>query len=190
MASKGSNQKAGGAKKPAKGGQPPKAKGSPGRKKNAGRGGHLPRVPKIEKCEFVENTPEEEEAYAEGGRPQIPIDKDTFEGLCRLQCTKNEISAWFGCSEDTISRWCLRTYVGEDGKPMGFADSYKKFSEHGKISLRRQMIQSASKGNVTMQIFLAKNMLGMSDKSSVDVAASNGIQIYFPDNGRPDVLGD
>ena len=194
MASKTVNKQAGKAREPAKGGRPAKENASPGKKtskkKFAGRGGHLPRVPKVEKCEFVETTPEEQEEHIGPGRPMIPIDKDTFEGLCRLQCTKSEIAAWFGCNDETISNWCKRTYADADGNPMNYLDCYKKFSEHGKISLRRQMLQSVQKGNVTMQIFLAKNLLGMSDKSTVDVAASGGVQIYFPDNGRPDVLGD
>ena len=151
---------------------------------------HRPRVPKDEKSEWAEITPPEEDGHIGPGRPQIEIDKDVFENLCRIQCTKLEIASWFGCNDETISNWCKKTYVDEDGKPMNFLESYKRFAEHGKISLRRQMVKSANSGNVTMQIFLAKNMLGMSDKTSVDVESSSGIQIYFPDNGRPDVLGE
>ena len=151
---------------------------------------HRPRIPKDEKSEWVDITPPEADGQIGPGRPRIEIDKDIFENLCRIQCSKAEIAYWFGCSDDTITKWCLRTYTDENGNPMNFTDCYKRFSEHGKISLRRQMIKSANNGNVTMQIFLAKNMLGMSDKTSVDIESSKGVQIYLPDNGRPDVLPD
>ena len=47
---------------------------------------------------------------ARTGRPTIKIDKDNFEKLCGLQCTLVEIAGFFNCSEDTIQRWCRRTY--------------------------------------------------------------------------------
>ena len=43
-------------------------------------------------------------------RPRIKIDQASFEKLCSLQCTLAEIAVFFGCSEDTIERWCKRIY--------------------------------------------------------------------------------
>ena len=65
-----------------------------------------------------------------GGRKRIPIDQKVFENLCSIQCTLAEIAAVIGCSEDTIERWCVRTYKE------GFAETYKKKSqkESGKIT--------------------------------------------------------
>ena len=104
------------------------------------------------------------------GRPEIPIDKKTFEKLCMLQCTKKEIADFFDCSDDTITNWCLKNYVDEDGNPMNFSDTYEKKSAGGKISLRRMQWKSAENGNVSMQIFLGKQYLGQKDEKSFEIS--------------------
>lgn len=95
------------------------------------------------------------------GRPQIKIDWTEFDKLCAMHCTLIEISEWFKCSEDTIERIVKRE------KKMTFAEYLKRKSSMGKISLRRQMYQTAmgiGKGATTMQIWLSKNYLDYSDK--------------------------
>lgn len=91
------------------------------------------------------------------GRPRIEIDADTFRKLCRGMHTLDEIADFFDCSEDTVNRWCQKTYKAT------FADIYKKFSAGGKRSLRRWQFEAASKGNVAMLIFLGKQYLGQKD---------------------------
>ena len=86
------------------------------------------------------------------------IDQRTFEGLCEIQCTLEEIAGVLRVSEDTVERWCQRTYE------LGFADTYKKLSATGKTSLRRHQFELAKKGNATMLIWLGKQYLGQSDK--------------------------
>lgn len=98
---------------------------------------------------------------AKMGRPKIKIDVNQFEKLCHLQCTLVEISEYFGCSEDTIYRWCKLHYG------LTFAEIFKKKSSGGRISLRRSMFEAALKGNITMMIWLSKQYLGMSDKQEV-----------------------
>lgn len=90
------------------------------------------------------------------GRRSIDIDKSQFESLCKIQCTLSEISGWFNCSEDTIERWCKKTY-GET-----FRSVYEKKSEAGKISLRRMQMRLAEK-SAAMAIFLGKQYLGQTD---------------------------
>lgn len=90
------------------------------------------------------------------GRPQIDIDKDEFEKLCGIQCTKQEIADFFGVSEDTIERWCYRTYNEN------FAVIFRQKRGKGKVSLRRSQWRLAET-NVTMAIFLGKNYLNQSD---------------------------
>ena len=90
------------------------------------------------------------------GRPKKEIDKKIFENLCGLQCTLEEIAGVFDCSADTIERWCKREY-GET-----FADTYKKHSAKGKMSLRRTQFKLAEK-SAAMAIFLGKNYLGQKD---------------------------
>ena len=89
-------------------------------------------------------------------RPRIEIDKEDFEKLCGLFCTLCEIAGFFDCSEDTIERWCNRTY-GES-----FAETWKKKSSKGKISLRRNQFKLSQK-NAGMAMFLGKNYLGQRD---------------------------
>ena len=98
-----------------------------------------------------------------GGRPQIDISKTQFENLCKLQCTKEEIASWFNCSEDTIDRWCKRTY-GES-----FAVVFKQKRGVGKISLRRSQFRMAQK-NPTMAIWLGKQYLGQRDQQDITVS--------------------
>lgn len=99
-------------------------------------------------------------------RPRIEIDFETFRGLCNLQCTLEEIASFFKCSEDTIERWCKRELKE------GFADSYKKYSAGGKISLRRYQFKMAEH-NASMAIWLGKQWLGQTDKQEVTVAAQD-----------------
>lgn len=93
------------------------------------------------------------------GRPQIEIDKKAFESLCGLQCTCEEISAFFSCSVDTIERWCKREYKKK------FAEVFAEKRSKGKISLRRMQWRIAEK-NAAMAIFLGKQYLGQSDDPS------------------------
>lgn len=104
-------------------------------------------------------------------RPRKEIDSEQFEKLCALQCTLSEIANWFGCSEDTIERWCQRTYQDENGQPIGFADAYKVYSVDGKISLRRFQFKLAEK-SYGMAIWLGKQWLGQRDNIDIgmDVA--------------------
>ena len=94
---------------------------------------------------------------ARTGRPKKDIDRDDFEKLCGLQCTKGEIAGWFNCSEDTIERFCKKEY-GET-----FAVVFDKKRGVGKISLRRNQWKLAEK-SPAMAIFLGKQYLDQSDK--------------------------
>ena len=94
-------------------------------------------------------------------RPRIELDKKDFESLLAIQCTLEEIAAFFdtkldGCSEATGERWCKRTY-GES-----FAKVSSKRKALGKISVRRAGFRLMEK-NASVWIFMAKNYLGMSD---------------------------
>lgn len=89
-------------------------------------------------------------------RPNVEIDERIFENLCGIQCTLSEISASFGCSEDTIERWCVRTY----GR--SFAEVFKEKRGKGRVSLRRSQFKLAEK-SAAMSIWLGKQILGQRD---------------------------
>lgn len=92
------------------------------------------------------------------GRPLKEIDKKQFEGLCSIFCTEEEICLLLETTDKTLNKWCKRTYG------MDFSDSYKKFSAHGKMSLRRKQRDVALKGSVPMLIWLGKQFLGQKDE--------------------------
>lgn len=98
-------------------------------------------------------------------RPRIEIDEKNFESLCALQCTLPEIADFFKCSEDTIERWCKRTYE------QGFAEVFKKKSGKGKISLRRAQFRLAET-NASMAIWLGKQYLGQCDEGTMQATVN------------------
>lgn len=90
------------------------------------------------------------------GRPKKEINKDTFEKLCGIMCTLGEIAGVFDCSEDTIERWCKETYK------QTFAETFKKYSASGKVSLRRAQFKLAER-SAAMAIWLGKQYLEQKD---------------------------
>ena len=78
------------------------------------------------------------------------IDKKQVQNLARLGCTNIEIADFFGCDESLMRH------------------SYSEFLIKGrseqKMRLRQLQWNSAERGNIVMQIFLGKNLLGQTDK--------------------------
>ena len=96
------------------------------------------------------------------GRPRKQIDVRTFEKLCGLQCSEQEIADFFDCSIDTLNRWCMREYR------KNFEDIFNEKKAYGKISLRRMQWVLAEK-SPAMVIFLGKNYLDQRDERNVEV---------------------
>jgi len=87
------------------------------------------------------------------------IDPEQIKMLASFGCTYTEIGKYFECDESTI-RKRFKAKV-ESGK------------EEMKFSLRRAMWTSAMENNsIAMQIFMAKNYLGMSDKTAIDMTGN------------------
>jgi len=102
------------------------------------------------------------------GRPHAVIDWQIFDNLCRIQCTAEEIAAFFGVADKTIRRAVKREKRAE------FEDYAAAHRHAGKASLRRTMWQKALKGDNVMCIFLAKNHLGMADRQHHEVTGEDG----------------
>lgn len=113
-------------------------------------------------------------------RPRKEIDKKQFENLCALQCTHDEICAWFDVTAKTLESWCKRTYGDSFSKV--FAQKRGK----GKISLRRSQWQLAEK-SASMAIWLGKQYLNQRDNVDVTVSDVKGIAL---DELERMVLGD
>jgi len=105
-----------------------------------------------------------------GGRPKKPIDWKYAEKLCALQCSELEIADWFGISVDTLARR-LR-----DEKGMSFKEFFTLHRVQGKIAVRRNLFKLSEKqGHVA--IFLAKNWLGMVDKTELSNPLGEGFRV-------------
>lgn len=78
------------------------------------------------------------------------INLDELKKLCAMQCTDEEIAAWFGCSVDTLSR--------------NFADIIKEGRQRGRISMKRALFDKVQKGDLGAIVWWGKNYAGMSDK--------------------------
>jgi hypothetical protein len=89
------------------------------------------------------------------GRDQVVVPPEEVEDLAAIGCTNRDIANWFGINEDTLV--------------YSFKHNLVKGRENLKISLRRAMLKNACVNlNAAVQIFLAKNMLGMSDNGLVN----------------------
>ena len=84
------------------------------------------------------------------GRNNVVIPPQEVEDLASIGCTNVDIANWFGVTEQAIR--------------YNFSEELTKGRESLKISLRRAMLKNACVNmHAAVQIFLAKNMLGMSD---------------------------
>jgi|15BtaG_2_1085339.scaffolds.fasta_scaffold14484_4 hypothetical protein len=100
----------------------------------------------------LNSAPEEEgEKETKTGRPKLDIDVSVLRNLAALQCSYSEMAFVLGCHKDTLRN--------------RFKDIIEIGKAEGKIKLRRAMYRNATENHsAAIQIFLAKNLLGMSDQ--------------------------
>jgi hypothetical protein len=99
----------------------------------------------------------EEEAMAP---PKTDIDLVELEKLCQLQCTDEEIAAWFNVSTRTVERRRLEPE---------FAEVMARGKAKGRISVRRMQMRLLEQGNATMGVWLGKQLLGQKDQVTTEV---------------------
>ena len=132
--------------------------------------GTLHLTPPKQEVEYTEVIPYEEEIIASdktGPRPKklVAVEVHGYEvgrGLKKRVVTPEDVYklAALGCSDREIATWFD---VKEDTLRYNFADIMAKGRQEMKTALRQAMFKNALSGNAALQIFLAKNMLGMSD---------------------------
>jgi hypothetical protein len=83
------------------------------------------------------------------GRNNIIVPPQEVEDLAALGCKDIEIAEWFGINNNTLR--------------YQFSVELVKGRENLKQSLRRAQLKAALGGNVTMLIWLGKNILGQTD---------------------------
>jgi len=86
-----------------------------------------------------------------GLRKKVVSPEDVYK-LAALGMSNREIARWFDIDHQVIN--------------YNFQTIIDKGREDMKTSLRRAMLKNALSGNAALQIFLAKNLLGMSDNPS------------------------
>ena len=102
--------------------------------------------------------------------------------MIRIQCTKDEICGVFGMSEPT-----LRRRIKEFSPEENFDTLFKKHQHEGKSSLRRAQWKSAIElNNVTMQIWLGKQMLNQSDRPQWDDDAGKDVVLQIVRATKPE----
>src|SRR6476646_4405360 len=107
-------------------------------------------------------------------RPEAKIDMAELEKLCGMQCTDEEVAAFFGVSTRTIER---RRKVEK------FREIMDQGRAKGRVSVRRSLFKLANAGNIAAAIFLSKNLLGYKDVVNTEHTGLAGgpIQIAKPD---------
>jgi len=84
------------------------------------------------------------------GRDKTVVDPEEVEKLAQIGLKDKEIADWFGVNDNTLR--------------FNFSVELLKGREKLKMSLRQAMIKNATQHmNAALQIFMAKNLLGMSD---------------------------
>ena len=97
-------------------------------------------------------------------RPALAIDLEMVQKLAAIGCTNREIASVLNISHDTLGRRCETEL--SNGR------------EEGKMRLRKKQYEIGMSGNVTMLIWLGKNILGQSDKITNETVDKPTIVIH------------
>tara|TARA_Y100001963_G_scaffold28843_1_gene39217 strand:+ start:100 stop:411 length:312 start_codon:yes stop_codon:yes gene_type:complete len=84
------------------------------------------------------------------------IDPKQVEKLAAYGCTNTEIASFFGCDESLIRK--------------SYSESITKGRDSGKIRLRQLQWRAAERGNISMLIWLGKQVLGQSDRKEIEMS--------------------
>src|SRR6266446_8206814 len=104
------------------------------------------------------------------GRKMVNIDLVELEKLCSLQCTDEEIGAWFGVSTRTIE---------SRRKQPQFSEVMNRGRAKGRISVRRAQMKLLESGNGTMGVWLGKQLLGQLDVTPIELSGPQGEPVQF-----------
>ena len=82
------------------------------------------------------------------------IDTEQVEKLASFGCTNTEVASFFGCDESLIRK--------------SYSEFLTKGREKGKIRLRQMQWRAADNGNVSMLIWLGKQLLNQKDRQEIE----------------------
>jgi hypothetical protein len=101
------------------------------------------------------------------GRPKIEIPLPQLKALMRLNPTLKDTAAFFECSEDTIINK-LEEFTGS----RDFSAFREQNLVHTRMTLIRNALKMAEKGNAALMIFCLKNLCKWQDKWETEVTTS------------------
>jgi len=104
------------------------------------------------------------------GRKPVKIDLLDLEKLCVLQCTDEELAAFFSVSVRTIEK---------RRKQPKFAEAMERGRCKGCLSIRRAQMRLAEAGNAPMCIWLGKQLLGQRDVRPVELSGPQDQPVQF-----------
>jgi hypothetical protein len=107
---------------------------------------------------------------AGAGRKPVKIDLIELEKLCSLQCTDEDLAAFFGVS--------VRTIENRRKQPK-FGEVMARGRAKGRISVRRAQVKLLEAGNASMGIWLGKQLLGQRDVTPFELSGPNGQPVQF-----------
>lgn len=106
-------------------------------------------------------------AKGEGGRPRKEVDWEKIDGLCALYAPANEIADYLHHFDIDVSYDTLDRRAQEDHGKTFAAYVQQKQSALAKPKLRQLQWRAAEAGNVSMLIWLGKQILGQTDKQEI-----------------------
>jgi len=77
-------------------------------------------------------------------RPEAKIDLGELEKLCTMQCTDEEVAAFFGVSTRTIER---------RRQNKQFSEIMERARAKGRVSVRRNLFRLSNAGNIAANYF-------------------------------------
>ena len=101
-------------------------------------------------------------------RPKKEISLEQLKALMRLNPTLKDTAAFFECSEDTIERLIKSEFDG-----LSFAEFREQNLVHTRMTLIRNALKMAEKGNPALMIFCLKNLCKWQDKWETELTTSN-----------------
>lgn len=107
-----------------------------------------------------------------GGRPRKVLNDEgvrMVRTMASIGCTIEEIAAAMNVSPNTFDT--------PDNREV-FEDAYNKGRESSKTSVRKALYQGMMKGNMAATIFLAKNVLGMSNNPTPPPVTTSPVNDY------------
>jgi hypothetical protein len=97
------------------------------------------------------------------GRPEAEIDWKRLDQYLQAQCNGTSIAGLFGIHPQTLYNKVVERY-GEKYKISNFTEYQKLKRAEGVELLRAKQFDTMMSGNVTMQIWLGKQLLGQKDQ--------------------------